>query len=194
MDAPGKSISTCLLALGMALGLWACGIGHGLDAGPPEGTGIKGTLVFHGAWPSTTADVAVAVYRKRPQSLTDFFNIAGWDTSVTLGASRYEYDIPLEAPGTYEWVVVAWRPKGGFWNFNSLLGCYHTGSDTLPTPVEVLSGETTTNIDIQSYFDMVQGADRPDRKICTGFLPSLPGGVKPAGGADRRPGRPGDRR
>jgi hypothetical protein len=174
--------------------LSACGVGHGLDAGPPDGTGMKGTLIFHGAWPEETADVAVAVYRDRPAALADFFTIAGWDTSVTLGVARYEFTVPIQEAGTYQYVVVAWRPRDGFWNFGSLLGCYHVANDTLPTPVNVSEGETTKNIDIHAYFDLVRGADLPDREICTGFLPPLPPGFKPVGSrdrsgrSDRRPG------
>ena len=83
------------------LGLFVlgCSFGQGLDSGPPDGTGIKGALVFNGTWPSETADVAVAVYEKRPQSLADFFSIAGWDTTVALGVTRFEYFVPLERPG-----------------------------------------------------------------------------------------------
>ena len=175
----------------MCLVLCLCGCNHGLGVGPPDGMGIKGTLIFQGAWPPETADLAVAVYRRRPQSLADFFNIAGWDTTVSIGVARYEYFVPLEEPGTYEWIVVAWLPAGGFWNFTSLLGCYHVGSDSLPTPVEVPLGETAKNIDIQAYFDMVRGADLPDRRICTGFLPPLPAIPKPSGGANRGTGRSG---
>ena len=151
----------------------SCGVGHGLDPGPPDGTGVKGTIFFHGTWPDDTEDVAVAIYRKRPSSLLDFFTIAGWDTSVTIGVTRYEYDIKLEEEGTYEWIVIAWRPQGGSWNFNSLLGCYHIQADPLPTPVDVRLGETTKSVDIHAYFDLIDGADRPDRDICTGFLPDI---------------------
>lgn len=162
---------------------FSCGIDHGLGLGPPDGTGIKGTLVFQDIWPAETADVAVAVYRTRPKNLADFFNIAGWDTTVSLGVNRFEYFVPLEEPGIYEWIVVAWRPEGGFWNFSSLLGCYHLDNDTLPTPVEVQSGETTKNIDIRAYFALVAGADLPDRHICSDFLPPLPDfSIKPTVG------------
>jgi len=181
------SRSSRLLRMLLSLACLAgCGLGHGLDVGPPDGTGIKGTLIFHGIWPTETADVAVAVYRKRPKKLADFFAIAGWDTTVTIGASRFEYAVSLEEPGTYEWIVVAWRPQNGFWDLYSLLGCYHVAADTLPTPVEVRLGETTKSIDIQAYLDMVRGADHPDRRICTGFLPPLPDlGLKPAGRTGR---------
>jgi hypothetical protein len=171
--------------------LWGCD--HGLDVGPPEGTGIKGTLIFHGTWLPETADVAVAAYRKRPQALEDFFSIAGWDTSVTIGVARYEYSIPLESPGAYEWIVVAWRPEAGFWDFRSLLGCYHVEGASLPTPVEVHLGETAKNVDIHAYFDLVRGADLPDRDICTGFLPPLPG-LKPSRGRGRDADGPGIQR
>ena len=93
---------------------------------------------------------------------------------MTLGVSRFEYFVPIEESGIYEWVVIAWRPEGKFWDFNSLLGCYHVGFTTLPTPIEVHLGEATKNIDIQAYFSLVQGADLPDRDICSGFLPALP--------------------
>ena len=181
---PLSSVAAVLLTL-----ILQTGCNHGLGPGPPDGTGIKGALIFKGAWPAETADVAVAVYRRRPQNLADFFNITGWDTTVTLGVSRYEYSVPLEEPGFYEWIVVAWRPEDGFWNFNSLLGCYHVGNDTLPTPVEVYPGETAKNIDIKAYFALVQGQDLPDRRICTGFLPDLPDlpgkpGVGPTGNPD----------
>ncbi len=183
------------LALLPILCLIGCGLNHGLDVGPPDGTGIRGTLAFQGIWPTETADVAVAVYKKRPKDLADFFDIAGWDTTVTIGAARFEYNVALEEPGSFEWIVVAWRPQGGFWDFTSLLGCYHVAADTLPTPVEVRLGETTKNIDIQAYLDLVRGADLLDRRICTGFLPPLPDlGLKPAGSAVRDPDGAGIRR
>ena len=147
---------------------------RGLDSGPVDQPGIKGTLIFNDPWPANTADVAVAVYRTLPKNLADFFNIAGWDTTVAIGATRYEYDVPLESAGTYAWVVVAWRPENGFWNFTSLLGCYHIKNSKLPTPVEVVAGETAKNIDIQAYFSLIEGANLPDREICSGFLPDLP--------------------
>ena len=158
----------------------------GLGPGIPDGTGIKGALIFTGTWPENTADVAVAVYRTRPQTLADFFNIAGWDTTVAIGATRYEYFVPLEMPGIYEWIVVAWRPEGGFWDFNSLLGCYHAGG-ALPLPIEVVAGESAKNIDIYAHFALLSGADLPDRQICSGFLPALPALPKSAVGnsADR---------
>ena len=182
-----------LLPLAFILPLCGCEIGHGLDAGPPDGTGIKGALIFHGEWPPNTADVAVAVYQNLPQTLGDFFKIAGWDTTVTLGTSRFEYYVPLEHPGTYEWVVVAWQPQDGFWDFSSLLGCYHLPGDSMPTPVEVRLGETTKDIEIHAYFDLVRGADLPDRDICTGFLPPLPG-LKPSRRGGRDADGPGIRR
>lgn len=163
----------------LSYSLLACD--KGLDPGPIDNIGIKGTIIFNDAWPANTADVAVAVYRTRPKSLADFFNIAGWDTTVTLGTTRFEYDVPLEASGTYEWVVIAWRPEDGFWDFNSLLGCYHIGNSPIPTPVEVPAGETAKNIDIQAYFSLIDGANLPDRAICSGFLPDLPT-FKPAVG------------
>lgn len=163
-----------LVLIFFAFLLQGCGVGHGLGPGPPDTMGIKGTIVFVGKWPEDTGDVAVAVYKKRPQKLADFFAIAAWDTSVTLGVARYEYFVRIEEPGVYEWVVIAWQKKGGFWNVNSLLGCYHVGQADLPTPVVVEPGKTAKGIDITADFGLLSGEDSPVRRTCMGFLPPLP--------------------
>jgi len=158
----------------LTLLLHGCGVGHGLGPGPPDAMGIKGTITFVGKWPEETADVAVAVYKKRPQKLADFFAIAAWDTAVTLGVARYEYFVRIEDPGDYEWVVIAWQKKGGFWNVNSLLGCYHVGQADLPTPVVVEPGRAAKGIDIVADFGLLSGEDSSVRRTCMGFLPPLP--------------------
>jgi hypothetical protein len=164
-----------LLLLPLALLFQDCGVGHGLDPGPPDGMGIKGTITFVGKWPENTGDLAVAVYRKRPQKLADFFTIAAWDTSVAIGVARYEYFVRIEDPGDYEWIVIAWQKKGGFWDVTSLLGCHHEAGADLPTPVRVESGKTTKGIDITADFGLLSGENLPERRICMGFLPPLPG-------------------
>ena len=186
-------ICNLLLFIALSLTLLAagCGVGHGLGPGPPDGTGIKGTVTFLGRWPDNTADVAVAVYKKRPEKLADFFSIAAWDTSVTLGVARYEYAIRIEDPGDYAWVVIAWQKKGGFWDINSLLGCYHEEGADLPTVVRVEAGKTAKGIDITADFGLLTGENTPVRRTCMGFLPPLPGLQPLLGGDDMGRGGPG---
>ena len=84
-------------------------------------------------------------------------------------AQSYSYFVSLESEGTYRWVVVAWRRMDAFWNFDSLLGCYHVAGDTLPTPVRVTQGEITREIDIRVDFEVLKDEDA--QAICLGALP-----------------------
>ena len=152
------------------LSYWSSACGHGLESRPPGPTGIAGRITFVGTRPDDMEQVAVAVYREIPQTLSDFWSIGGWDTEVEFRAQNYSYFVPLESDGVYRWVVVAWRRKDAFWNFYSLLGCYHDAGDTLPTPVEVTQGEITREIDIRVDFEVLE--NEAAQAICLGALPS----------------------
>ncbi len=151
------------------LSYWSSACDHGLDARPPGPTGIAGRITFSGTLPQDIEQVAVAVYREIPQTLSDFWAIGGWDTEVEFRAQSYSYFVSLESEGTYRWVVVAWRRMDAFWNFDSLLGCYHVAGDTLPTPVRVTQGEITREIDICVDFEVLKDEDA--QAICLGALP-----------------------
>ena len=155
--------------IALALGCWACD--HGLGPGPEGMTGIAGRLSFAGEWPADVGQVAVAVYEEMPRSVADLFELSGWDTGVEIGSPTYEYFVPIERDGTYRWVVVAWRRSEGFWDFRSLLGCYHAAGDTLPTPVTVLLGQVTGGIDIQVDLRVLRGEEVPGNNICQRGLP-----------------------
>ena len=148
---------------------WNSACDHGLEARPPGPTGIAGLITFAGKRPDDMEQVAVAVYRETPRTLGDFWAIGGWDTGVDFMAREYSYFVPLEREGTYSWVVVAWRRKDAFWNFDSLLGCYHTAGDTLPSPVVVTQGEITRGIDISVDFEVLE--DEASQATCLGALP-----------------------
>jgi hypothetical protein len=155
--------------LAAALACWSCD--HGLDAGPPGQSGIAGRLVFRGEWPPEAEEVAVAVYERTPRQVEELYALSGWDTGVEVGAGRHDYFVPIERDGTYRWVIVAWRPKGSFWDFRSLLGCYHAAGDSLPTPVTVVLGQVTGGIDIEVDFGVLRGEEVPGYNLCVGALP-----------------------
>jgi hypothetical protein len=148
------------------------GCDHGLEAEPGRETGIAGRLSFAGEWPEEVGQVAVAVYRQVPSALADFFNLRGADTGVVLGARSYDYFVPLEEEGTYEWVIVAWRKRDSFWDFRSLLGCYHAPGDSLPTPVVVRQGQVVRGIDIEVDFTVLGNESAPGLALCGRVLPA----------------------
>jgi len=155
----------------LAVALWCYGCDHGLDAGPPGQSGIAGRLVFKGEWPPEAEEVAVAVYENTPLQVADLYELSGWDTGVGIGVPFHDYFVPIEGDGTYRWVMVAWRPMGSFWDFRSLLGCYHAPGDTLPTPVTVLQGQVAGGVDIEVDFGVLRGEEVPGYDLCVGALP-----------------------
>ncbi|MBT4496956.1 MAG: hypothetical protein HOC74_04505 [Gemmatimonadetes bacterium] len=162
----------CALCIGVSLWLLVVGCDHGLEATPPGPTGISGRVTFIGIWPDEVEQVAVAVYREVPQQLEDFFALTGADTEVELGAENYDYFVPIEADGVYQWVVVAWRRKDSFWDFSSLLGCHYLPGEELPGQVAVRRGQVTRDIDIVVDLGILQGEKIPGMDICERVLPA----------------------
>jgi len=154
-----------------ALALWA-GCDRGLDAEAGGQAGIAGRVHFTGAWPVEIGQVAVAVYRDPPSSLADFFNINGWDTGVALGASVYDYYVPLDGAGEYRWIIVAWRREDSFWDFTSLLGCYHLPGAGGPTAVRVEPGAVAAGIDIEVDFAALDREAAYGTALCERVLPA----------------------
>lgn len=135
--------------------------------------GIAGRLHFVGEWPANVGEVAVAVYREPPAALADFFNINGWDTAVELGVESYNYFVPLDGEGVYQWIIVAWRGEGQDWNLlTSLLGCYRLPGADRPTPVEVEPGQITPDIDIEVNFAVLDDENDPSIALCERALPA----------------------
>ena len=150
--------------------VWCWGCDRGLDAEATGQAGIAGRLHFVGEWPANVGQVAVAVYREPPASLTDFFRINGWDTEVALRSESYDYFVPLDGEGVYQWIVVAWRTEGQFWDFTSLLGCYHLPEADLPSPVEVGPGEVVSDIDIEVNFAVLDHETELSTALCERVL------------------------
>jgi len=159
------------LIAGAVLWLGIGGCDHGLEATPPA-TGIAGRVTFVGTWPEDVEEVAVAVYPEVPQTLADFFTLAGADTQVELGALTYDYFVSIETDGTYRWIVVVWRKKGSFWDFRSLLGCYSLPGEERPRRVDVRSGEVIRGIDIAVDFGVLRGETVSGFSVCERPLPA----------------------
>lgn len=162
--ADWRAFAGAALLLGTLPLLVACD--HGLEATAPEGAGIAGRVTFVGTWPEGVGQVAVAVYERPPQVPEDFLSIRGWDTSVPVGAEAYDYEVPLAGGGTYRWVVVAWRASDRFWDFTSLMGCFHASGDSLPGAVAVADGRVARGVDITVDFALLTDGHRPGEWVC----------------------------
>ena len=158
-----------LLCAGL-LAAAVCSCDHGLDPGPAGPTGIAGQVVFEGEWPAEVAQVAVAVYADQPQTVSDFGNLAGWDTGVPLGVRSYDYSVELQREGDYGWIVVVWRPPDQLWNFTSLLDC-HQSHDAVRA-VSVVRGEITEAVNITVDFGVIASPIPLAEWACTRSLPA----------------------
>ena len=157
-------------AAAIAALLLAPGCDRGLEAEPPL-TGIAGTVTFLGEWTEEIGEVAVAVYRDLPEEPVDLFGLSGADQDIPLGSRRYDYFVPLEREGMYRWIIVAWRRPDAFWDFTSLLGCYHVEGDSLPGAVEVSAGRVTSGIDLSVDLGLVGAPPALGSTPCTAALP-----------------------
>jgi len=80
--------------------------------------------------------------------------------------------VPLDGEGTYQWVIVAWRQEDSFWDFTSLLGCYHLPGADRPTSVVIGKGEIVANIDIEVDFALLAGETNSVTALCERVLPA----------------------
>ena len=171
----GNSLQACrlrVLAAGAAIAafLAASACDRGLEAELPL-TGISGTVTFRGEWTEDIGEVAIAVYRDLPGEPADLFGLSGTDQDVPLGSRSYDYFVPLEKEGVYSWIIVAWRRPDAFWDFTSLLGCYHAEGDSLPGAVEVSPGRVTKGIDLTVDLGLVADPPELGSTVCTAVLP-----------------------
>lgn len=127
---------------------------HGLA---PIREGISGRITYMGAWPDTTEWVRMAVFKKMPASVFDIaLNPPVFSDTLPRFVSTYDYTLTL-APGTYEWVVLAWKPRKQFASSDysglDTLGVYSlNGSLTAPASINVPGKEILTGVDIVADF------------------------------------------
>lgn len=127
---------------------------HGLE---PIREGISGRITYVGAWPDTTEWVRLAVFKKLPPSVFDIpLNPPVFSDTLPRFVSSYDYTLTL-APGTYEWVVLAWKPKKQFASsdFSGLdtLGMYSNASNpSAPRAIAVPIKDLLTGVDIVADF------------------------------------------
>ncbi len=127
---------------------------HGLA---PIREGIAGRITYVGAWPDTTEWVRVAVFKKMPASVFDIaLNPPVFSDTLPRFVSSYDYTLTL-APGTYEWVVLAWKPRKQFASSDysglDTLGVYSlNGSLNAPASITVPEKEMLTGVDIVADF------------------------------------------
>lgn len=167
---PRANRSRALAAAAVIAVLATAACDRGLEAEPPL-TGIAGTVTFLGEWTEEIGEVAVAVYRDLPEEPADLFGLSGTDQGVPLGSRSYDYFVPLQREGVYRWIIVAWRRPEAFWDFTSLLGCYHVEGDSLPGVVEVTPGAVTGGIDLTIDLGVIADPPELGSTPCTAVLP-----------------------
>ncbi len=133
------------------LGWQGCSDNHGLH--PVPITGISGTITFEGQWPSNTEFVRVVVYQTYPPST--LIAISAVSDPLPFGVKQYHYILPLK-PGTYHWILVAWKAQNAPFTAIRTLGTYYTSGDsTQPGSVIVEQDKLIPNVDIVANFEVL---------------------------------------
>ena len=145
----------------------SCYKGNGLNpTGGGDESGIRGRITFQGDWPDSTKEVRVAVLKNYPDrkiqdkdSIFQFVlsNLVLFSDTIPRFTDHYDYQLLLK-PNTYAWILVAWFPDTPTYLFDTKeLGAFY-GDQTIgmtPTPVEVVSGILTPDINILADFTNV---------------------------------------
>ena len=146
-----RAAALLVVALLFLFGEWNCSDNHGLH--PVPITGISGTITFKGEWPANTEFVRVAVYQTYPPP--SLFALAAVSDPLPLGVPSTDYILPLQ-PGTYGWILVAWKAKNTSFSQIRTLGVYYTAGDsTRPGSVTVEKNRLTTHVDITADFGVL---------------------------------------
>lgn len=151
--------------------LLACYKGNGLSpaSSQDDSSGIQGHVTFSGVWPDSTLEVQVAVFKNYPQGISNTDSLLVFVINAYIGgelflgdtipkfSSEFDYFMPLD-PDTYAWVLVIWYPDiQDYREGVKELGAYYSGPENtdLPSPVRVMPGVVTPNIDIKADFSNV---------------------------------------
>jgi hypothetical protein len=130
---------------------------HGL-APPSPSEGITGRITYRGTWPDTTEWVRLAIFKKMPPTVVDIpLNPPLFSDTLPRFVSAHDYHLDVP-PGTYEWVVLAWKPlkRLAANQFSGLdtLGMYALpGTTNQPRPITVPSDGQLSGVDIDADFD-----------------------------------------
>ena len=143
----------------------SCYQGHGLSP-PGDISGIQGRITFTGTWPDSTREVWVAILKNYPQGITDenelllfiIENLAVYSQVPTF-VEHYDYQLEVQEPGDYAWVLVAWFPDIENYIMGvKELGAYYKDPEQLDTPtaIHIPEGVIVDGIDIVADFANIQ--------------------------------------
>ena len=144
------------LALLLILSFAASCDDHGL-APPSPYEGIAGRITYKGAWPDTTEWVRLAVFKKLPATVLDIpLNPPLFSDTLPRFVDSHDYQLDVP-PGTYEWVVLAWKPLKRLpaSDFSGLdtLGMYAVpGTLDQPRAISVPEEGQLSGVDIEADF------------------------------------------
>jgi hypothetical protein len=146
-----RAATFLVVAFLFLLNLSGCSDNHGLH--PVPITGISGTITFEGQWPANTEFVRVAVYQTYPPP--SLIALAAVSDPLPFGVQKTDYILPLK-PGTYGWILVAWKAKNTPFTAIRTLGVYYAAGDsTRPGSVTVEKNRLTPHVDIGADFGVL---------------------------------------
>jgi hypothetical protein len=127
-----------------------CNIDHGLtvdDLTEKIQSGIKGTIIFNGAWPDDIIEARLVATADFPPDPADPLQEFKFSDPIPVGVDTFDYAFPLE-PDTYRLIGFIAREKGQDLNISNLLAVYSPldPCTIIPDPAAAVIVESDSSI------------------------------------------------
>ena len=160
IDGRGRALAW----LGLVLTLLACDVDQGLKFENPSENlkhGIKGRLVFSGAWPEHVSELRVVATSNFPPDPSDPLQAFVFSDPVRLGVRAVDYGLAL-APATYQIVGVIFREQNQPWEISNLLAVHKPLDPCTILPdlnqAVVVPSDTSVVTGVDIFVDLTKGS------------------------------------
>lgn len=120
-----------------------------------RGAAIRGRIHYAGSWPENTRLVGIAVFTRKPESLTEYItHLAAIQTPLPVNVPHFDYRLAVPE-GTFEYIAVLWLPEGAAFTDFREIGFHETERGSgVPARITVAKGDTLLGVDV--FVDFTQ--------------------------------------
>lgn len=139
---------------------YGCDIDHGLDVKDSTEIvrhGIKGKIIFNGAWPETIAETRLIASVSFPPDPSNPLDEFIFSDPIPFGVDTFEYAFSLK-PETYRIIAVISRERSQSWDISNLLAVYSPLPGLLIPDSVVVATDTSVVEGVDIFVDLSKGS------------------------------------
>ncbi|MFQ5637794.1 MAG: hypothetical protein ACE5IR_07330 [bacterium] len=144
--------------------IWRCNLDQGLEFGNPSETishGIKGSIVFSGAWSQDITEVRLVVSTTFPPDPAQPLDVFIFSDPIQVGVRSVDYGISL-SPATYQIIAVIFRERNQPWDLSNIMAVHSPLSACTIIPdlsqAVVVESETSVIDSVDLDVDLSKGS------------------------------------